>query len=87
MHFEFIDTLQVLVGRKIAVELEKPVQLGEVLDLLMKSNPAFARCMEEYGGDVLPSTLIFVKKSRLLRFDDIVENEDVIFAYIPAAGG
>ena len=87
MLIRFFDNLQNLAEEELVLELKEPLPLRELLKLLAMKYPGLARYAEKEPTADPPPYIVFTRDTRPLRFHELVSDKDVLFAYVPAAGG
>jgi len=87
MRFLFSDPFRTVAGKELEVALSSPVSLRA---LIGRFPPGLLEMIhhEDSVSDVeLWAHVMFFNKVRLLRLDDMIEDNEVIKVLLPATGG
>ncbi len=87
MRFLFSDPFRKVAGKELEFALPRPVTLRELIDRF----PADLIAMIPHGGGLtdveLWAHVMFFNRERLLRLDDMIDDNEEVKVLLPATGG
>jgi hypothetical protein len=74
-------------GREIQVRLDEPLALRTLLVRLSEQVAGLRSCAENPTDADLYAHMAFIRKGRTLKWEELVDDEDVLDCVLPATGG
>lgn len=87
MRIRFIGPFEKLAGKEMALELERPITLRELIGCLSRRAEGFTTYTELETDEALAAHVMFLRGGRHLRLDDRVRAEDEVDVVLPVTGG
>jgi len=76
-----------LIDKEISISLEKPVALGDLIELLSQRYEGFRPYAEKKSDWDLSAHMAFIRKGRTLKLADLLQDDDLLEVVLPATGG
>jgi hypothetical protein len=87
MRFLFSDPFRKVAGNEIVIALGEPVSLRKLIDRFPPDLIAMIHHGDGLTDVELWAHVMFFNKSRLLKLDDLIGNDEEIKVLLPATGG
>jgi len=87
MILRFLGPFKELSQKEISIVLERPITLGELVELLSQRYEGFRSYAEKKNDLDLSAHLAFIQKGRILKLADLLQDDDLLEVVLPATGG
>jgi hypothetical protein len=87
MRIRFHGPFESLAEKEARIDLDHPVSVRELLDLICRRYGAMSRYAGIRTDADLSAHLVFLRDGQFLRLSDPVEDGDLIQILLPATGG
>ena len=87
MRTRFHGPYRELCGQELSLTLKNAVALRTLIGMLSATCSELDRLLSEGDDAYVSAHAMFVRKGRVLRLHDMIEDEDAIEVFVPATGG
>ena len=87
MRIYFFGPFKVMFGREMELEFQGNLSLREFIDLFASRHKGFASIASFDKDSSLSAHICFLRRGRLLKLDDRLQNEDTLQVLLPVSGG